>query len=89
MNYWLSPTGKVWETATTGGHYNLACEIIDELDRGIRREGDIIDEIEYLESLGYIRYCDWVINPGWVIPPGYTPTRQQRYKMDILTTEQL
>ena len=89
MNYWLSPTGKMWSTARMGGHYNLACEIIDEMDRRIRRDNHIENEIEHLENLGYIRFCDWGINPGWVIPLGYTPTRQQRHKIQIIEQEEL
>jgi hypothetical protein len=87
-NYWLSPSGKVWSTPKLGGHIDLAFQIMKEKFKS-DLENPEIDPIEYLESIGYIRYCDWGSSPGWVIPSNHKLTRQQKEKMFLLTGDNI
>ena len=87
MNYWLSPSGKVWCEEKIGYHYERALKIIDEKFSYILDENEMlpssINPVEFLEEKGYIRYMDWG-TPKWII---YTqrPTKSQIEKMFILT----
>lgn len=93
MNYWLSPSGKVYKSDEIGCHYRMAVDIIMEKHEHLLEQSLLKDfgekmynglnAVEDLENLGYIRYMDWD-KPRWIIY-GQKPTRIQIKKMFELT----
>lgn len=97
MNYWITPTGRVFEGETGGGSWHLRLldqycddnpDISDKFWKWMEEEagygGNMVEFFE--KCLGWVRYCDWG-NLGWIV--NCRLTRQQKDKIFLLTNEVL
>jgi len=92
MNYWVTPTGQVFQGETGGGswHTRLCNSYLDKheqiqerflnwYDTGMGYTHDFFEQ-----ELRWVRYCDWG-QIGWVISPERRLTKKQKEKIFELT----
>ena len=92
MNYWLTPTGQVFQGEVGGGswHTMLCNSYLDKHEQLQERFWNWYDKgmgytHDFFEmELKWVRYCDWG-QIGWVVSPDRRWTKKQKEKMFELT----